>query len=283
MCVHRITLSKPSSAFRREKNERRESTLDGRISFGRTNGESLSLPPDILSLFESLSLSQCCPRRIIRYFIRLTFSPPTLDHPRGGVELLFRFNEPSSSSSRRDQSESAHSPSWQRQRFVFVLANAFAELLTSSIRRSSSVADVFERNAHRQFTRPFRLVDVLSLSVVSVRYQRSVGQGQVQIVIRQSLGLRSFRLVSSFRRRLSLLQIDQHCAVSIRLDGIFIPAELRQLLDHKRPLHLHVVTQDAFSFESNNASFSLLPSPSVRPFSFQTLCDDVFISRTRMR
>ncbi|CAF1572194.1 unnamed protein product [Adineta ricciae] len=44
--------------------------------------------------------------------------------------------------------------------------------------------------------------------------------------------------------------IDQHCAVSIRLDGIYIPAELRQLLDHKRPLHLNVTTQDAFSFET---------------------------------
>lgn len=44
--------------------------------------------------------------------------------------------------------------------------------------------------------------------------------------------------------------IDQHCAVSIRLDGIYIPPELRQMLDHKRPLHLNVVTQDAFSFET---------------------------------
>lgn len=196
---------------------------------------------------------------------------------------MFRFNERSSSSSRRDQSERPTSPSQQRHRFAFVLTNALAaQLLTSGIRRGSSVADVFERNAHRQCTRTrsFRFVVI---PFVSVRHQRSVGQGQVQIVIRQSLGLRSFRLVSSLRRRLSLLQIDQHCAVSIRLDGIFIPAELRQLLDHKRPLHLHVVTQDAFSFESNNASFSLLPPPSVRPFSLQTLCDDVLISRTRMR
>jgi len=44
--------------------------------------------------------------------------------------------------------------------------------------------------------------------------------------------------------------IDQHCAVSIRLDGTYIPSELRQLLDHKRPLHLNVTTQDAFSFET---------------------------------
>lgn len=44
--------------------------------------------------------------------------------------------------------------------------------------------------------------------------------------------------------------IDQHCAVSIRLDGLYIPAELRQLLDHHRPLHLNVTTQDAFSFET---------------------------------
>lgn len=44
--------------------------------------------------------------------------------------------------------------------------------------------------------------------------------------------------------------IDQHCAVSIRLDGIYIPNELRQLIDHKRPLHLNVTTQDAFSFET---------------------------------
>ncbi|CAF0734467.1 unnamed protein product [Adineta steineri] len=44
--------------------------------------------------------------------------------------------------------------------------------------------------------------------------------------------------------------IDQHCAVSIRLDGTYIPVELRQLLDHKRPLHLIVTTQDAFSFET---------------------------------
>ena len=45
------------------------------------------------------------------------------------------------------------------------------------------------------------------------------------------------------------LQIDQHCAVSIRLDGTYIPPELRPLLQ-QRPLHLHVTTQDAFSFES---------------------------------
>ncbi|CAF3090047.1 unnamed protein product [Rotaria sp. Silwood2] len=44
--------------------------------------------------------------------------------------------------------------------------------------------------------------------------------------------------------------IDQHCVVSIRLDGTYIPPELRQLLDHKRPLHLNVTTQDAFSFET---------------------------------
>lgn len=52
---------------------------------------------------------------------------------------------------------------------------------------------------------------------------------------------------------LILLKIDQHCAVSIRLDGLYIPAELRQLLDHHRPLHLNVTTQDAFSFESQSS------------------------------
>ena len=49
---------------------------------------------------------------------------------------------------------------------------------------------------------------------------------------------------------MNYLQIDQHCVVSIRLDGTYIPPELRQLLDHKRPVHLNVTTQDAFSFES---------------------------------
>lgn len=56
-------------------------------------------------------------------------------------------------------------------------------------------------------------------------------------------------------------QIDQHCAVSIRLDGTYIPPELRPLLQQQRPLHLHVTTQDAFSFESNKRFSNVLTFP----------------------
>ena len=76
-------------------------------------------------------------------------------------------------------------------------------------------------------------------------------------------------------------QIDQHCAVSIRLDGTYIPPELRPLLQQQRPLHLHVTTQDAFSFESKTILRHSHPRPRLLRLSAFKRCVTTFLARER--